>query len=73
MTIRYEINLLEGDFEGAEHDVRLEFEDNEVQIQAGYERSNYATLTLQQFERVAIEVERFKKMRTIESLDSGDF
>ena len=64
--VKYNINLLEGSFDGAAHDVFLEFEGNEVEINSGYRSENHATLTLEQFDAVAAEVARYREMVKIE-------
>lgn len=65
MTINYKDTLLAKDFDDAEHDVEVDIEDGNIEINAGFQRENFATMTLEQFGCIEEIVRRYREMRAI--------
>ena len=58
MTLTYETEVQAN----GEHECKLKFEDDVLEIRAGYYSDNVATITLEQFDQVAKEVATYRQM-----------
>ncbi|MGB0817795.1 MAG: hypothetical protein ACPGQQ_02725 [Candidatus Puniceispirillaceae bacterium] len=57
--------------EGAEHDCKIKFDGEGLEIKAGYYGDSYATISLEQFDAIAKEVENYRNMVAIANGKAG--
>jgi len=65
MSIEYSRSFSAEGFEDADHTMSLNFEGDVLRVTAGYDPNNTATITLEQFDEMARQVEVYREMRHI--------